>query len=54
VGKIKVRIREAILDGKIRNNYEEAYELMLAIGQKLGLQPIQKTSKPKGATKTKG
>jgi len=53
VGKIKVRIREAILDGKIRNDYDEAYEFMLEIGQKLGLQPIQKMSKPENITKAK-
>ncbi len=46
VGKIKIRIREAIMDGKIRNEYEEAYEFMLETGQKFGLQLVQRISKP--------
>lgn len=37
VGIIKTAIREAILEGEIRNNFEEAYSLMLAEGNKLGL-----------------
>lgn len=38
VGQIKNEIKEAILDGKIRNNYHEAHELMLKIAKKHGLQ----------------
>lgn len=38
VGIIKNAIREAILDGIIHNNYEEAYELMLKEGEKMGLK----------------
>lgn len=38
VGIIKKAIREAILDGKIRNEYEEAYAFMLKEGAKLGLK----------------
>lgn len=38
VGIIKTAIREAILDGEIGNNYEEAYEFMLKEGEKLGLK----------------
>jgi poly(A) polymerase len=38
VGIIKNNIREAILDGIIRNDYDEAYALMLKEGEKLGLE----------------
>lgn len=41
VGVIKNSIREAILDNKINNNFEEAYQLMLEEGEKLGLKPVQ-------------
>lgn len=37
VGTIKTAIREAILDGIIKNNREEALQLMLKEGEKLGL-----------------
>lgn len=39
VGIIKTAIREAILDGVIANNYDEAYNLMLREGEKLGYTP---------------
>jgi len=38
VGVIKNAIREAILDGVIHNDYEEAYGLMVEEGGKLGLK----------------
>ena len=38
VGVIKTAIREAILDGVISNNYEEAYQFMLEEGKKHGLE----------------
>ena len=38
VGIIKDEIKEAILEGKIGNHFEEAFELMKEIGQKKGLQ----------------
>ena len=38
VGVIKTAIREAILDGIIANNFDEAYVFMLAEGAKIGLQ----------------
>ena len=38
VGIIKNAIREAILDGVIHNEFEEAFRLMLAEGEKLGLK----------------
>lgn len=39
VGEIKNAIKEAILDGKIGNNYEEAFNFMLEKGKELGLIP---------------
>lgn len=38
VGIIKNAIREAILDGVIKNNFEEAKKLMILEGKKLGLK----------------
>jgi poly(A) polymerase len=38
VGYIKQAIREAILDGEIPNNYEEAYAFMLKVGEKMKLK----------------
>lgn len=40
VGQIKNTIREAILEGTIHNNYEEAYVLMVTEGEKLGLTRV--------------
>ena len=37
VGIIKNTIKDAILDGEIRNDYQEAYELMVKKGKELGL-----------------
>ena len=41
VGVIKTAIREAILEGTIHNNYEQAYQLMLIEGSKLGLTIVR-------------
>jgi poly(A) polymerase len=38
IGIIKEEIKEAILEGKIRNDYSEAYAMMLELGEKLGLK----------------
>jgi len=38
VGVIKAKIREAILNGEIKNNKEEAINFMLIVGKKLGLK----------------
>ena len=38
IGVIKEEIKEAILEGKIRNDYEEAFKMMLELGEKLGLK----------------
>lgn len=40
VGWIKNFIKDAILDGDIGNNYEEAYRLMLEKGRELGLNHV--------------
>jgi putative nucleotidyltransferase with HDIG domain len=40
IGKIKAAIKEAILEGEIRNEYEEAFTYMLRIGKSYGLTPI--------------
>jgi poly(A) polymerase len=39
VGIIKTAIKDAILDGVIRNDYDEAYKFMLEKGKELGLAP---------------
>ncbi|MDQ3017592.1 MAG: CCA tRNA nucleotidyltransferase [Bacteroidota bacterium] len=39
VGEIKTAIREAILDGQLENDYDQAFHFMLAEGQRLGLAP---------------
>ncbi len=44
VGIIKNAIREAILEGEIRNDYEEAFQLMLKISNDLGLKKSKKLS----------
>jgi len=38
VGDIKLAIREAILDGNIHNDYDEAYKFMMEKGVELGLK----------------
>lgn len=39
VGIIKNAIKEAILEGEIHNDYEQAFEFMLKIAAELGLEP---------------
>ena len=41
VGVIKEAIKEAILDGKIHNDYNEAYALMLELAAGLGLKQVK-------------
>jgi len=43
IGDIKTEIREAILDGQIPNERDAAWEYMMKVGKKLGLQ-FKKTS----------
>src|ERR1017187_6681257 len=45
VGMIKNAIREAILEGEIRNDFDEAFGLMLIEGNKLGLNPAIEVKK---------
>jgi len=40
IGLIKDVIKESILEGNISNNYEDAYNLMLEEGKKLGLKAV--------------
>ncbi|HAI75128.1 MAG TPA: tRNA nucleotidyltransferase [Microscillaceae bacterium] len=50
VGLIKTALREAILDGKIANDYEEAFQMMLAIAESLGFKrptPLANSEPPK-------
>ncbi|MBK7211981.1 MAG: HD domain-containing protein [Bacteroidales bacterium] len=44
VGIIKTSIREAILEGTIHNDKEEAFQMMLEEGEKLGLHPVSKSN----------
>ena len=39
VGEIKSAIKEAILEGSIRNDHKEAYDLMIRLGVEKGLSP---------------
>ena len=41
VGDIKNAIKDAILDGKIENNYDAAYDYMLAKAAELNLVPVK-------------
>ena len=50
VGEIKTTIREAILDGKIHNSYEEAYPFMIQVGKEMGLTIVDNRHMP-GTTK---
>ncbi len=40
VGEIKTAIKDAILEGTISNNYEEAYAYMLSLGEQYGLTKV--------------
>ena len=40
VGLIKLAIREAILDGRLDNDFEKAYAFMIEEGKKQGLVPV--------------
>jgi poly(A) polymerase len=40
VGDIKAAIREAILEGQIKNDYHEAFDFMLERGREIGIYPL--------------
>ncbi|MFD2582036.1 CCA tRNA nucleotidyltransferase [Pedobacter vanadiisoli] len=42
VGMIKNAIREAILEGEIKNDYQEAFDFMLNQAKQMGLNPVNK------------
>ena len=42
VGIIKNAIKDAILDGKIENDYQQAYDFMIQKGRELGLEPVKR------------
>lgn len=46
VGQIKTAIREAILDGVLRNDPVEAHRFMLEKGRELGLTPVERMEPP--------
>jgi hypothetical protein len=39
IGQLKNAVKDAILDGEIENNYQEAYDYVLRKAQELGLKP---------------
>ncbi|MBL7734729.1 MAG: hypothetical protein JNL51_04675, partial [Chitinophagaceae bacterium] len=41
VGALKNAIREAILDGEIGNNYDEAFDFMMKKAESLNLKPVK-------------
>ncbi|WP_299579393.1 CCA tRNA nucleotidyltransferase [uncultured Sunxiuqinia sp.] len=41
VGDIKSAIKEAILEGEIHNNHDEAFEYMIKVAEKMGLKPVK-------------
>ncbi len=38
IGQIKAKIKEAILEGEIQNNYEEAYAYMFKVAKEIGIE----------------
>ena len=43
VGEIKNAIKDAVLDGVIPNEYDQAYQLMLEIGRSHNLTPVSES-----------
>jgi len=46
IGDIKTVIKDAILDGVINNDREQAWQLMLDTGRKLGSEPVAGMEQP--------
>ncbi len=46
IGDIKTVIKDAILDGNIQNDREQAWQLMLETGRKLGAEPVPGMERP--------
>lgn len=42
VGRLKASVKDAILDGVIDNNYEQAYDYLIEKARKMGLSPVKK------------
>ena len=40
IGIIKSKIKEAILEGEIQNDYDEAFQYMIKVGEEIGLKVI--------------
>lgn len=47
VGKIKNQIKEAILEGDLKNNRDDAYAFMIGVGEEMGLNAQINTNKTK-------
>jgi putative nucleotidyltransferase with HDIG domain len=54
VGVLKTEVREAILDGKIRNEFSEAYQYLLQQGERIGLRPVRLLEGPLPAENKEG
>ena len=41
IGELKEALKEAVLEGKIRNEFDEAYDFMLSLGREKGLKVVK-------------
>jgi len=44
IGVLKDQIKEAILEGKVENEFDTAYDYLLKLADKMGLKPVKKTN----------